>query len=90
MERAAVSCDTINCSNLNISAHIITNNLNYTIMNRNEFNAIRLYCDLTFANVANVSVKTVVDDIDKDAAKIEWSREKYLDYLIVTGKRPEN
>lgn len=81
-----VSCNTINRSNAQIPV-IITNHQNITIMNKEQLDAIRLYCKLTF-DTTDVSVTEAIDCIDEDAFDAGLTQLQYIEYLIVNGFKP--
>lgn len=53
-------------------------------MNKEQLDAIRLYCKLTFGTT-DVSVTEAIDCIDEDAYDAGLTRLQYLDYLAVNG-----
>lgn len=57
-------------------------------MNKEEIEAIMLYCDLTFYR-RDISVTECLACIDEDAKDLGLTRIQYLDYVIVNGKLPE-
>lgn len=57
-------------------------------MNKEEIEAIMLYCDLTFY-CRDISVTECIACIDEDAKDLGLTRIQYLDYVIVNGKLPE-
>lgn len=82
----AVSCNTINRSNAKIPV-IITNHQNITVMDKEQLDAIRLYCKLTFGTT-DIGVAEAIDCIDEDAFDAGLTRLQYIDYLIVNGFKP--
>lgn len=53
-------------------------------MNKEQLDAIRLYCKLTFGTT-DVGVAEAIDCIDEDAFDAGLTRLQYLDYLAVNG-----
>lgn len=57
-------------------------------MNKEEIDAILLYCDLTFCH-RDISVDECLACIDEDARDLGLTRSQYLVYLVVNGKLPK-
>ena len=57
-------------------------------MNKEEIEAMLLYCDLTFY-CRDISVTECLACIDEDAKDLGLTRLQYLDYVIVNGKLPK-
>lgn len=53
-------------------------------MNKEQLDAIRLYCKLTFGTT-DVGVAEDIDCIDEDAYEAGLTRLRYIDYLTVSG-----
>lgn len=60
---------------------------NITVMNKEQLDAIRLYCKLTFGTT-DVGVTKAIDCIDEDAFDAGLTRLQYIDYLTVNGFKP--
>lgn len=56
-------------------------------MNKEQLDAIRLYCKLTF-DTTDVSVAEAIDCIDEDAYEAGLTRLQYIDYLIINDFKP--
>lgn len=56
-------------------------------MNKEQLDAIRLYCKLTFGTT-DVGVAEAIDCIDEDAYEAGLTRLQYIDYLTVNGFKP--
>lgn len=57
-------------------------------MNKEQLDAIMLYCDLTFYH-RDISVTECLACIDEDAKDLGLTRTQYLDYVIVNGTLPK-
>ena len=57
-------------------------------MNKEEIEAMLLYCDLTFCH-RGISVAECLACIDEDARDLGLTRSQYLDYVIVNGELPK-
>lgn len=57
-------------------------------MNKEQLDAIMLYCDLTFYH-RDISVTECLACIDEDAKDLGLTRSQYLDYVIVNGELPK-
>lgn len=57
-------------------------------MNKEQLDAIMLYCDLTFYH-RDISVTECLACIDEDAKDLGLTRTQYLDYVIVNGELPK-
>lgn len=57
-------------------------------MNKSEFNAIMLYCELTFGT-CDISVAECLECIEDDARELGLTKAQYIDYVIVNGKLPK-
>lgn len=57
-------------------------------MNKEQLDAIMLYCDLTFYH-RDISVTECLACIDEDAKDLGLTRTQYLDYIVANGKLPK-
>ena len=57
-------------------------------MNKEQTEALMLYCDLTFGH-RDVSIAGCFACLDDDARDLGLTRMQYLDYVVANGKLPE-
>lgn len=57
-------------------------------MNKEQFDAIMLYCDITFGT-RDISIDECLDCIDDDARDLGLTRLQYIDYIVANGKLPK-
>lgn len=57
-------------------------------MNKEQLDAIRLYCKLTFGTTDIGVAKAIAKAIDEDAYEAGLTRLQYVDYLTVNGFKP--